>query len=478
MKKLNKTEKILSAAIILSSLLYLGSCTMGGSGNKEEKKPNIIVILSDDAGYADFGCYGGKEIPTPNIDALAAEGVRFTDAYVSASVCAPSRAGLLTGRYQQRFGFEHNMSGAPAEGFSRSDMGLDPSEKTIGDEMKAAGYRTLAIGKWHLGDEEKHFPLKRGFDEFYGFVGGHRSFFPYKQKPKREQALYANEEIVPEDSITYLTDMWTDKAISYIKKEDKKPFFIYLAYNAVHTPMDAKKELWEKFASIPDSGRRTYAAMMASLDENIGRLMKELKNKGLDENTLVYFLNDNGGATTNFSDNGPLRGMKGSKWEGGIRVAMIMRWKGVIPENQTYSLPVTSLDILPTSLAAANVKQSGGKKLDGVDLMPFILKNKETVPHPVLFWRRGVAAAAREGKWKLIRVKTDPVLLFDLDKDLSETTNLADKFPEVRDRLLQKLSGWEKGLSQPHWGSAYGDENQIIKHRMDVIGRDMERMYP
>ena len=445
---------------------------------KNEAKPNIILILSDDAGYADFGCYGGKEIPTPNIDALAKAGVRFTNAYVSASVCAPSRAGLLTGRYQQRFGFEHNMSGAPAEGFTKEDMGMDTAEKTIGDEMKAAGYRTIAIGKWHLGDDEKYFPLNRGFDEFYGFVGGHRSFFAYKEKPGREESLFDNREIVPEEKITYLTDMWTDKAISFMEKKEDKPFFIYLAYNAVHTPMDAKKDLLEKFPSIKDSGRRAAAAMMASLDENIGRLTQAIKQNNLDSNTVIIFLNDNGGATTNFSDNGPLRGMKGSKWEGGIRVGMIVNWKDKVPENSTYDQPVISLDILPTFLAAAGAKQSGSKKLDGVNLLPFITNENKAAPHEILYWRRGVAAAVREGKWKLIRVKSDPVLLFNLDEDISEKNNLAEKNPDVVKILLDKLSTWEKSLSEPHWGSSYGEENQIIKHRMSTTGREMEKLYP
>ena len=465
-----------ATAILLITLLSV-SC-VERKNEQHNQKPNIIVILTDDAGYADFGAYGGKQIPTPNIDALIASGVKFTDAYVSASVCAPSRAGLLTGRYQQRFGFENNQSGEPTEGFTRADMGLDPKENTIGDEMRANGYRTLAIGKWHLGDEEKHAPLNRGFDEFYGFIGGHRSFFPYKTKPGKEKELHDNLNIVPEEKVTYLTDMWTDKAISYITKKADKPFFVYLAYNAVHTPVDAKKELWDKFSSIQDSGRRSYTALMASLDDNVGRLTKAIKENGLDDNTVIVFLNDNGGATTNNSDNGPLRGMKGSKWEGGIRVAMAMSWKNRLPKNAVYNAPVISLDILPTALAIAGAKQIGKNTLDGVNLIPFIKEKGSAVPHQDLFWRRGAAAAVREGKWKLIRVKTDPILLFDLEKDLSETNNLAPQNPEIVKRLMDKISNWEKGLSAPHWTSSYGDENTIIKHRMTTIGREIEKKYP
>ncbi|WP_254779006.1 sulfatase [Pedobacter sp. ok626] len=462
---------------MMCALLAMFSVGGAVAQNKSSNKPNVIVIVSDDAGYVDFGCYGGKQIPTPNIDAIARQGIRFTDAYVSASVCAPSRAGILTGRYQQRFGFEHNTSNLVAPGYKITDVGMDPSEQTIGNEMQANGYKTIAIGKWHQGDEPKHFPLKRGFDEFYGFTGGHRDFFAYKGARTNEHALYNNNEIVPESNITYLTDMFTDKATSFITENKDKPFFMYLAYNAVHTPMNAKKDLMERYAGIQDTGRRAYAAMMTSLDDGVGRVMATLKQQKLDKNTIIIFINDNGGATVNSSDNGPLRGMKGSKWEGGIRVAMMMKWPGHIAENKTYSRPVSSLDILPTSIAAGNGKQKGSKKLDGVSLLPYLTGQNKKSPHEALYWRRGIAAAMREDNWKLIRVQ-DNILLFDLNKDISETTNLVQKYPAKVKEMLAKLAQWEKGLDSPHWTSAYGDQNQIMKHRMETTGRDMERMYP
>lgn len=472
-------KRIAAPCIILAIIIFsVISCGQQKNKTAINKKPNIIIILTDDAGYADFGIYGGNEIPTPNIDALIASGVKFTNAYVTASVCAPSRAGLLTGRYQQRFGFENNMSGEPTQGFSKEDMGLEPKENTFADEMRGNDYRTLAIGKWHLGNQEKHFPLNRGFDEFYGFVGGHRSFFSIKKGITEEEIIHDNKSILPEDSITYLTDMWTDKAIAYIKQKSDKPFFIYLAYNAVHTPVDAKKEYWNKFSSIADSGRRSYAALMASLDDNIRRLTQTLKENKLDENTLILFLNDNGGATNNSSDNGLLRGMKGSVWEGGVRVAMSMVWKNNLPENTTYDYPVNSLDFLPTALAAASGKQIGKNKLDGKNLIPYIKGENKQLPHQYLFWHRGVSAAVREGNWKLIRVETDPILLFDLSKDLLETKNVAKENPVVVKRLLSKLANWEKGLSKPHWTSSYGAKNLIMKHKMEIKGREMERMYP
>lgn len=441
----------------------------------QQKKPNIILIISDDAGYADFETYSKNEIPTPNINQLAKEGVTFTNAYVTASVCAPSRAGLLTGRYQQRYGFEHNTSKKLAPGFTMEDVGLDVKQKTIADDLKANGYRTIAIGKWHQGVLDKYFPLQRGFDEFYGFKEGHRDFFGYKTERADAFALYDNNNIVPEDKITYLTDMLTGKAIDFIDRNKSNPFFMYLSYNAVHTPLQAKQSDLNKFSNVTDKNRRTYDAMIYNMDEGIGRVIEALRKNNLEDNTLIFFINDNGGATNNASDNGWLRGMKGSKWEGGIRVAFIMKWPQHIREGSIYNKPVSSLDILPTSLAAAGA-HIPYERLDGVDLFPY-LKNSKT-PHQNLFWRRGAAAAVRSGNWKLIRVKSDPILLFNLKKDVSETHNLANKKPQKVKKLLKKLSKWEEGLTQPHWYSSMGDNNQIKKHRMEVVGREMERQLP
>lgn len=445
------------------------------------KKPNVIVIVSDDAGYADFGSYGGKEIPTPNIDLLAKNGTRFTDAYVTASVCAPSRAGILTGMYQQRFGFEHNVSKNMTGNYIEEDAGMDPEIKTIGDQMQANGYKTIAIGKWHQGDYAKHFPTKRGFDEFYGFVGGHRNFFGYKEgvAPSKLLALYDNQKIVPEKEITYLTDMFTNKAKSFVTQNKEKPFFMYLAYNAVHTPMNAKKDLMNQFAHIRDPERRAYASMMKSLDDGVGELVQTLRDNNLYDNTLIVFINDNGAATNNSSDNGKLRGLKGSKWEGGIRVAYIMQWPAKVPANKTYSNMVSALDITSTAIAAGKGEAIEGQKLDGKNLVPYLKCSLKGKPHKDLFWRRGIAAAVRSGKWKLIRSGPEnPVLLFNLDKDVSETNNLAASHPAKVKALLKKIENWEKTVENPRWISDYGDYNQIMKHRMDVIGREMEIKYP
>lgn len=465
--------------LIFIALLCCIGITEESHCQEKNKKPNVIVIVSDDAGYADFGCYGGKEIPTANIDALAKNGTLFTDAYVSASVCAPSRAGILTGMYQQRFGFEHNISNLPVAPYTQNDVGMDTKIKTIGDQMKYNGYRTIAIGKWHQGDSPAYFPTKRGFDEFYGFVGGHRDFFAYKQgkAPSDLLALYDNDQVVPEKDITYLTDMFTDKAVSYIKDNKEKPFFMYLAYNAVHVPMNAKKELLERFPNITDPGRKAYAAMMTSLDDGVGALVRTLKAEKLYDNTLIIFINDNGAATGNYADNGKLRGLKGSKWEGGIRVAFIMQYPGHIPAGKEYHKMVSALDIMPTAVGAGN--RIAGQLSDGKNLIPYIDNGNKKTPHEYLFWRRGIAAAVRNGDWKLIRSgDSNPVLLFNLKEDISESTNLAASYPKIVRKLLSKLETWEKNVDQPHWTSPYGDYNQIMKHRMETQGREMELKYP
>jgi arylsulfatase A-like enzyme len=462
-------------SIVLAALvLNITGCT-----EQKSSQPNVIVIISDDAGYIDFQCYGGREIPTPNIDRLAASGVRCTNGYVTASVCAPSRAGLMTGRYQQRFGHEFNGPNSPVPGYSMADMGLDPAELTMGNRMQEAGYHTIALGKWHLGEQPGHHPLQRGFDEFYGFLAGARSYFPSDDPAERHMLRQGNTVLSEPDNVHYLTDDLTDRAVEFIDKNQDRPFFMYLAYNAVHNPMEGKPEIIDRFGNITDTKRRTYAAMMASLDEGVGRVMETLDREQLTDNTLIFFVNDNGGATGNASDNGPLRGMKGSKWEGGIRVATLLSWPGTLPANTEYHQPVSSLDFLPTALAAAGKPLPADNQLDGVNLLPYLSGDNTNAPHDILFWRRGVAAAVRRGPWKIIRSEGNPTLLFNLERDQSEQNNLAEQHPEIMQELLAALVNWERDLAEPKWreGKKW-DHNQVMKHRMDVIGRDMERKYP
>lgn len=452
-------------------------CLRGGSVSGQRQKPNVLLIVSDDAGYMDLGFMGGQEIVTPRIDALARQGVVCTNGYVTASVCAPSRAGLMTGRYQQRFGSEFNLSDMPEPDYTQDDVGLDLQETTLADALKAQGYYTAAIGKWHMGESDAHYPLKRGFDEFYGPRGGNRSYFGISGAVPFNSEIHHNGKRVPEDEITYLTDNFTDAAIRVINENKHRPFFIYLSYTAVHGPLHAKKEHRDRYSHVANSRRRTYAGMMASLDEGIGRLSEVLKETGLKDDTLVIFINDNGGATGTMADNGPLRGMKGSKWEGGIRVPFFIVWPSILTAGDKYQFPVSSLDVFPTCLDASGSAQPSN--LDGVSLLPYLKGQKNDAPHPILFWRRGVAGAVRRGPWKLIRVEGAEPLLFNLEDDPGETTNLAENKPQIVETLLSSFAAWEEQMSQPRWKEGQPwERNQRLKHRMEVVGREEERRYP
>ena len=477
----SSSRTFVTSLVLMGTALLLADCTTTQETDTPPgSRPNIVVIVTDDAGYIDFGAYGGAQIPTPHIDSIARNGVRFTQGYVTASVCAPSRAGLLTGRYQQRFGHEFNGPNDPVPGYSLDDMGLDPSEVTVAEALREEGYRTMAVGKWHMGTQERFHPSRHGFDEFFGMLSGGRSYFPIKtEKIAAGRALLRNRDVVPEQEVTYTTDMFSDEAVSFIRRTKEQPFFLYLAYNAVHTPMHAKEEDLAAFPEIEDELRRIYAAMTRSLDEGVGRVLDALDQEGLADDTLLFFINDNGGATNNGSNNGPLRGMKGSKWEGGIRVPFMVRWPGKVPAGMTFDRPVSSLDILATSVNAAQGSLKGDSNLDGVNLLPFLDGRVVGDPHEMLFWRRGVAAAVRAGDWKLIRSESNPTLLFDLAQDLGETENLAPQHPGLVNELLAALEAWERDLAPPKWteGEKW-ERNQIMKHRLEVSGRAMEREYP
>jgi arylsulfatase A-like enzyme len=404
------------------------------------RKPNVIVILLDDAGYADFGFMDSKDLQTPEIDKLAKSGVVFTDAHTSATVCSPSRAGLITGRYQQRFGFECNGTG--------DSLGLDTSEITLGAALQQKGYKTIAIGKWHLGDREIYQPNARGFDEFYGFLSGSRSYFPHSQHDKlgHINAIRNNQKHV-DFKEGYLTDVFGDAAVHYINKYKNQPFFMYLSFNAVHTPMHAKKEDLERFRNHP---RQLLAAMTWSLDENIGKVLRKLETEKLLENTLIFFLSDNGGANNNQSTVFPLKGWKGNKFEGGHRVPFIMSWKGQLPEGIKSNKLVSSLDIYATSLAAAGTKNPSHKPLDGLSLIPFNDKDKAR-RHEQLFWRKDEAAAVRKGDYKLIRIKNEGSVLYNLRSDIGETKDLSKQESKKYKSLNKALLKWESGLVKPLW---------------------------
>jgi len=454
---------ILKHAIIFALTSFLSSAAIA--------KPNIVILFADDAGYMDFGFTGTNDFKTPRIDQLASEGVICTQAYVTASVCSPSRAGLLTGRYQQRFGHETNLRG--------KDVGLPLSETTIADRLGKLGYTSCAIGKWHLGGNPEQHPMSRGFQEFHGFLLGSRTYFSKPNKEKvTQQSLMHDRAIVPEDDNRYLTDWMAEEANTFIEKHTDDPFFLYVAFNAVHTPMQAPEELLREFPEIEHPKRKKLAGMTLSLDMAIGSIMDTLKEQGLDENTIVFFLNDNGGATTNASDNGVLRGMKGSKWEGGIRVPYVVRWTNHIQPG-TFNKPISSLDIAATALVQAGAENAELTSLDGINLMPFVSGKDTSEPHDVLYWRRGPAGAVREGDWKLIAVEEQPPLLFNIREDISETKNLAEVHPEKVIYLESLYESWQSQLVEPLWiADKIWRDRQIAKHKMNVIGREAERKIP
>ena len=419
-------------------------------------KPNILFLVGDDMGYADVGFNGCKDIPTPNLDALAKSSVRFTNGYVTGPYCSPTRAGLMTGRYQTRFGHEFNPGGEGGGG----ESGLPVSETLIPARLTTAGYSTALVGKWHLGSQEQFHPQKRGFDEFFGFLGGAHDYF------KRNGILRGNE---PAGTDEYLTDVIGRESVKFIESKKGQPWFLYVAFNAVHTPMQADDARLEKFASIADEQRRTYAAMMFAMDEAIGKILKSLDDSGQAANTLVTFISDNGGptmkgVTVNGSINKPFRGSKRTTLEGGIHVPYLVRLPGAKPG--VFEHPVNQLDLTATALAAAGV-DSTGAKLDGVDLRPHLTGQTKKPPHEALYWRFGQQMAIRHGDLKLVRYDSNadtnsgkggqPVTeakLYDLSKDPGEADDLAAAQPDKVKELQAKWDAWNKENVDPLWGAA------------------------
>ncbi|WP_445730896.1 sulfatase-like hydrolase/transferase [Mariniflexile sp.] len=411
------------------------------TSNTKNTKPNIIIIVVDDAGYVDFGFMGSEDLDTPNIDNLAKEGVIFTDAHVSSTVCAPSRAGLITGKYQQRFGFEANGTGFGNSG----DIGLSDNVVTLADVFKENNYRTIAIGKWHLGATSTDHPNKRGFDEFYGFLGGGRSYFPMNN-PSKEHILQQNGKRVEFEG--YLTDVFGDRSVNFVEENKDHPFFMYLAYNAVHTPMEAKEEDLQKYKNHP---RQYLAAMTWSLDENIGKLRSKLKDLDLLDNTLIYFISDNGGAHNNSSENGPLKGWKGNEFEGGHRVPFIVSWPSKIKGNQKFDGLTSSLDIFSTSITAAKIEKDKSLDLDGVNLLPYLQNEKMGNPHNELYWRKLEESAARIGDYKLVSLENFGSTLYNLSNDLGERNDLSGSDTIMLNKLSNNLSNWESKMMAPLW---------------------------
>jgi len=432
----------------LALLACFLSLNFGGSlsaADTSARKPNILLIVGDDMGYGDVGIHGCKDIPTPNIDSIAKNGVRCTNGYVSGPYCSPTRAGLMTGRYQQRFGHEFN-PGPPPEG---ENVGLPLTETTLAQRLKDAGYTTGMVGKWHLGSERKFHPLSRGFQEYFGFLGGAHPYFLDQGDQPNNPVLRGFESANEKE---YLTEAFSREATAFIDRHAREPWFLYLTFNAVHTPMHATDKYVARFKNVADENRRTYCGMMSAMDDAIGAVLKKLDENRLTENTLVFFVSDNGGPPVNSSSNGPLRGNKAQTWEGGIRVPYLVQWKGTIPANKTYDEPVIQLDFHPTALAAAGVEPKEAK-FDGVNLLPYLQNKVSAPPHETLYWRFGDQMAIRHGNYKLVQGRgVDKPQLFDLAADMGEKNDLSQSKPDLFKDLQGRYAAWNKTLAEPRWG--------------------------
>ena len=476
------TNLLFTYLLLLLAFTYIGNTNTYAA----DRHPNVVLLLADDLGYGELGCQGNREIPTPHIDSIAAGGVRFTNGYVTAAFCSASRAGLLTGRYQTRFGYEFNPIGHRNEDPA---AGLPASQKTIADQLQAIGYTTALFGKWHLGGTAAYHPYRRGFDEFFGFMHEGHYFVapPYKGvttmlrrkslpngqtgrwHSKTEKLIYsdhmgsnepdydADNPIIrggqPVEEKEYLTDALTRESVDFINRASDRPFFLYLPYNAVHSPLQGADRYMKKFDSIQDIHRRIFAAMLANLDDSVGEVLAALEANELMENTIIVFLSDNGGPTRELtSSNLPLRGGKGQLYEGGIRIPFMMQWKGVISPNQEYHEPVISTDLMATFAALADAPLPK-TKLDSVNLLPYIQGDRQGSPHEFLYWRTGNKQALRMGDWKTVlepgRKGSEKWQLYNLKSDLSESTDLASVKPEILKSLTDKWNAVNSEMLDP-----------------------------
>lgn len=450
--------KFALAFVLLFALFQSFTYEKQPEKKNKQSKPNVIIILTDDQGYGDVGFNGCKDIPTPNIDRLAKNGVVFRNAYVSYAVCAPSRAGLLTGRYQDRFGYSRNPLYRPFD----DQIGVSLNEQMLPDVLQQSGYNTMAIGKWHLGTHEKFRPWNRGFKEFFGFLGGGHRYFPEEytienqDDAKNEEQSYRtklirNKQAVEESE--YSTDAFSREAVSYIERNKENPFFLYLAYNAPHAPLQATQKYLDRFNQIRDPKRKTYAAMVSAVDDGVGTILKKLEDLKISENTIVIFLSDNGGPMKdNASNNGPLRGGKGSLFDGGIRVPFAMQWPKQIKPNSEYAQPIISLDIFATVVANIDGVSKPKNLLDGVNLLPYLKGTNKEAPHEYLFWRnfdqKNYAVLHQSGLKEVI-LKDTNLSIYNLKKDIGEKENVINQNGQMLLQMEQQRKKWEANTIPP-----------------------------
>jgi arylsulfatase A-like enzyme len=429
------------------AVLLLSPLTVPAAPPASEK-PNILVIVSDDHGYSDVGFQGCKDIPTPNLDRLTSEGVHCTQGYVSHPYCSPSRAGLMTGRYQARFGHEHN----PKYSADDHREGLPLTEAILPQFLLKAGYATGWIGKWHLGGAPEFHAENRGFQETFGFVGGVHHFLNWTPNTEREDLLPIERNGKPVEVKEHLTLAFGHEATDFVRRHKDGPWFLYLAFNAPHDPHEPTPERLERFKNIQDKKRRRYAAQVSLLDDAIGETLTALKETNQDRRTLVFFFSDNGAPVTdknggsgpNGGVNAPLRDGKHSIYEGGVRVPFVVTWPGHLPAGTTYDKMVSSLDVFPTALACAGLPMPTDRPYDGVNLAPYLSGENKAAPHSELFWRLNERhqAAVDDGQKKLVKDGAKPDQLFDLTGDIGESKNTAESDPTAGTRLNQSLHNW------------------------------------
>lgn len=449
-------RRIAIALILLSSWSFPGAVRSAA----EAPRPNVLIFYADDLGYGELAVQGfTKEIPTPNIDSIARKGVRFTQGYVAATYCSPSRAGLMTGRYPTRFGHEFNAVARHS--------GLSLQETTIAQRMKSLGYATAAIGKWHLGGEASrdYYPTSRGFDEFYGTLNNTPFYHPTQFVDSRKSLDIEKVD----DKDFYTTDAYSARAVDWLGKQGDKPWFLYLPFNAQHAPLQAPKKYLDRFPNIADEKRRIFAAMLSSMDDAVGVVMDKVRGMGQEDNTIVFYIADNGGPTqSTTSGNGPLRGFKMTTFEGGPRVPFVMQWKGKLPGGKVDARPVMNLDVLPTVVAAAGGKIDPAWKLDGVDLLPYLSGANTARPHETMYWRFGEQWAVRHGDWKLVvsRGGSGKPELYDLANDIGEARDLASAEPARVAELQDLYAQWNAEQSKPTAVDTAGSKKKAKRKKL------------
>lgn len=479
----------------------------------KKRLPNILVIVVDDLGKFEISAYGSKTMKTPHIDQLAKEGVLFTDCYVTSPVCAPSRAGIMSGRYPERYGFEtqpiefypNNLAmyamirylvntgdfvmdskpKFPPE-WQIQKQGLPPAELSMAEVLKMRNYHTGCIGKWHLGFSKELIPNNRGFDYQYGFYGAFSLYSKKRNSPnmvnyiqssfaskhqwkvgrKGTSAIRKNDKVIKEER--YLTNAIAEEGIAYMARhnDSKDPFFLYLAFNAPHVPFQAPRVYYELHKDEKNKNKRVYYAMITALDDAIGRVMEKLKAMGLEENTLIYFISDNGGASyTGATDNHPYKGGKLTMFEGGVNVPFIMKWKDHIPAGMVYNKPVSSMDIFMTNAQVSECPLPGDRKFDGVDLLPYLSGEKTGWPHDVFYWKADHIQAMRTKDWKfLMSTRDNWVELYNIKEDKYEKYDLYDIQSDTLKQMLLKYDEWKRQLSPPLWP-------RLMDHKFIINGK-------